>query len=542
MMKVSSKRILSIALTGMLCLSTSGCGKTETIVEDYGSSNEKISSTDTSTGTDSVSVAVGDEGTLREIFGSKIEYQEDFTIGKTDFKCNAVYEVPGQDHLNVYNMKQVDDGKKDEAAIVKALFGDTAEKLKTIQYVNQYDYMPLLYKYRKIIADHMYFRGFHFGEDTSDIPDTRAIITASNVEVYGWKDDEDLYIHMYEGEYDGTSFTLLLGYDYVENLRYIFLEPKNIKEYYPDYDFKTLVVAGENDSLGQPQDLDNMCSDSVDNIIENAESFVNSELKLGTKYHIIEDPMAYKNYYSDHLVDMASYINMVSSYDDIDIGPSILMFSNTDYMSSFMTGVHGMTVDYSVIAEQRDLIAEHRASHIGSTISEYEFIFSESAGELMDKTTFTVDGYAVYLTGDEQPDSDEENADYIGLTTLNAGIIKYTSKGLYGVDIVLTDEITDYVEDVRLLEFDKIKEGLKVALEDLDFERLGNPKELSINVVELYYAEYHENEDSDTYSSIPAWGFTIEGVGNSNTGPLNVLVSINAMDGSLINIEYYDFY
>ncbi len=107
------------------------------------------------------------------------------------------------------------------------------------------------------------------------------------------------------------------------------------------------------------------------------------------------------------------------------------------------------------------------------------------------------------------------------------------------MDIALTDEVTDVIENVRLLEYDKIKECLKTVLEnDMDKEKLGSDRDLTISTTELCYSAYIEDENSDTYSFVPSWQFLVNGIGNSKTGPIYILITINAMDGSLVDINY----
>ena len=535
------KKLSCLTLATAMCLPTFGCGEKDTIVTDYGVVDQATSDEKKSTSTDSLSVSKGDDATLREMFGNAVRFQDDFTIDTISYSGGAYFEIPDQDHLNVYNMKTADDGKKDEDAIIKALFGDTAKKIEMVQYVNKYDYISLLYKYRTVLSNQALYK-LIFNNDTSYENDEsfgRYVITSSSSEVFSWKDDDELYIHMYEGSYNNMTYVLLLAFDYVSNTRYIFFEPKSINEYLPDTGYQSLIVAGSNDIHGEPLGLDNACIDDIDTIKENAQSLIDNELKLKGRYEITESPKTFKSCYSDSLVDFSSQVNMTESINYDNFGSSLLMFSNTDYISTLITGVQGAAVEYRILTEQRDLIAEHKADHIGSTITEGEFLFTDSAKELMDKTTFTVDGYAVYLEGESSVDTDLSTINAISLQTSNSGIIKYTSNGLYSVDIALTDEVTDVIENVRLLEYDKIKECLKTVLEnDMDKEKLGSDRDLTISTTELCYSAYIEDENSDTYSFVPSWQFLVNGIGNSKTGPIYILITINAMDGSLVDINY----
>ncbi len=544
-MKKNIKQLTSLLLAGVLCFSAAACGKEEPTVDDYGTTDTEIESTNASTGTststDSISISTGDAQSLRDIYGDSVSYQDDFSVGTAEINASAYYEVPDKTYMSVYNMQKFDDGKKDEQAIVDSLFGDTATKLESIGYTNEYDNMTLLYKYRQIMSAHEIYKN---SDDFKWVPYEKEIITPANAEEYYWKDADDIYIHMYEGDYNNTKFVLLLAYDYTANFRYIFFEPKSIKDYFPDYDFETLMVAGSRDSAGTPLEIDNQCSEDIDTIKENAKSFIDNELHLNDMFGVTDDGRNYKNSTVDSIIDEASSINMIDPFfqdDNHAPGNSVLMFSDCDFLSTLMTRVPGAAIDYKVLSEQRDLLQEFKIENPASTQDYSEFIYSDSAANLMDVANYTIDGYAVYLEDYNYFDISNEGGDNTSFApiTYNSGIIKYTSNGLYSVDIRLSNKIIDAVENVKLLEFDKIKTSFQSAVEEnLNLDELGYPNNLNVISVYLFNVDYYEDKKSDTYVSIPAWQFQIQSQGN-NGGIATVY--INAMDGSLIDIKYQTF-
>ena len=151
MKKTYLKRFTGIILTTALLFSGVGCGETNTVVDDYGSSSESTEASDKGTSTDSQSVSTGNDKTLKDIYGDKVYVNNDYEVGDVTIKGQATFVVPEQEYLNAYNMQACDDGLKDEDIVVKALLGDTAEKLESIKYENSSDYMTLLYKYRSIL-------------------------------------------------------------------------------------------------------------------------------------------------------------------------------------------------------------------------------------------------------------------------------------------------------------------------------------------------------------------------------------------------------
>lgn len=532
------KKIICTVLAASLCLSASGCGKDSVVVDDYAGETEITESADESTSTDELNISSNNQGTLQDLYGNVAVLQEDFTVDNTSFSTNARFTVPNQDHLNVYNMKYLDDGKADEEAIVKSLFGDTGKKIESLKYTNQYDYIPLLYKYRTILSNReIYDR--HEGDvvvHTVD-PFDRSLINASSDISYEWMDGPDMYIHMYEGDYNSCRFSLLMAYDYKAKLRYIFFEPVSIKEYFPDYAFETLLVARSHNTAGEPLDISNNCTENLDVIKDNAKSFLEDNLMLKDKFSITDDPELYKAFQPDNLADVAGPYAISNLSSNIDRGPSMLLFSDTDYISTIKTYLDSEMVSYSILSEQRDLLAEYNSEHPNAQKGIYDFIFSSVADAEI--TDYTADGYSVYLDQTYDFTNDSENADSIQLYESSYGAIKYTSNGLYSVDLVLTCEVIDVVENVNLLDFDKITECLMAELpEKIDLSKLDDPSEMKINDMYLSYNEYHENDDDTSFSYIPTWEFFAT---TNETNAQGALIALNAMDGTIYNIQYFTY-
>ena len=125
----------------------------------------------------------------------------------------------------------------------------------------------------------------------------------------------------------------------------------------------------------------------------------------------------------------------------------------------------------------------------------------------------------------------------MGLT--NKGIIKVTSKGIYGVDLEICEETTDVVENVKLLDTEKIKESIKEELADrFEPEKLDNPSTVQVRDMSLNYAPYSEDNSKEEYMTIPIWNITL--LGNYD-GTHMASVRVNAMDGSIIDINYWSF-
>ncbi len=548
-----AKQITSLLLASTLCLGATACGSNnETVVDDYGVQEQTTESSDatpSAASSDTNTVSGPAAGSLQEMLGEKVSFDKEFTVDGVTIKGNASFAIPNQQGLNIYNMESTDDGKKDEDAIVKALLGDSAEKLESIKYTNQYDYISLLYKYKNIIHTHDYFKASINGSETMDIQlFDRTIIDATFDEEYKWTDGDKMYIHMYEGDYKNTRFVLLLAYDYTTNMRYIFFEPKSIKDYFPDYDFKTVLVAGDKTASGADVELENFCNDDKETLKEDAQSLLDNELNFKGQFNVTENAFLYKMMHSDPVVEVATTDSYVFSPSYYESASSVLMFSNTDYQSTVHEGIKGVPINYFNIAEQRDIKKEYE-SETGKEKDFFEFLFSDNSNKYVDETTFTVDGYAFYIDGLKADDEEDDTA--ITFNDSNTGIIKYTSRGLYSIDLRLSDKVVDVRENVSLMPFDQIAENLPAQLEgQLDLDKLGNPSTLNISDIQLcYYSNLSKEEtikmasasDSENYNksyqSVPTW--MIELV-STTEGNLFAYATVNAIDGTLINIEYYD--
>ncbi len=552
------KQITCLALSALLCLSLAGCGKDESVVDDYGTDDVEVavdteggsptdgSPTDSSV-MESVSVSNETDTTLKDFFGEGVSFTEDRTIDGHTINADAYFEVPDQNHLNAYNMKKIDDGKADEETIVKNFFGDSAEKLESVKYENATDYITLMYKYDYI--KRAYDNSVLAKEKGAYYQLTQAydgMIDSSTQDLYGWLDNEDLYIHMYEGDYEGKKFVMLLAYNYISGTRYIFIEPKSIKEYFPDYDFKTLVVSGSTDTASNPLSLDNKCDKEPEELKGEAQKFLDNVLHLNEKYNPDAAPYDYSEACArTGILFYASAVNMATAQynDGFDPGYSVLNFSTVDYISTIRAaGIQGFASDYRLLSEQRNILSEHLASHDGSKYTDYDLLSSTVVDDYIDPPQTDIDGYAFFI-GDNDTSLDGlnvlDNPNTVKVESGNTGIIKYTSNGFYGLDITLSKEIVDTVENVRLLEFDKISESFWNGIEEqADFSKINNSKEVQMFDMEMTYFPYSESEDSDTYMMIPVWSFNC----TTLTPGIGMTVSINAMDGSVVDIFYYDYF
>ena len=75
------------------------------------------------------------------------------------------------------------------------------------------------------------------------------------------------------------------------------------------------------------------------------------------------------------------------------------------------------------------------------------------------------------------------------MITSNYGFVKVTSNGIYGLDISLTSEVTEVINDVSVLEFDKVIESFKSNLsKELDLAKIDLPvNAMDGSIAEIMY-------------------------------------------------------
>ena len=501
MNKKSVQRLIHLftysLLLVMLSMFLTACGSKDVTVDDYGDGN----STSGEDGADKENDSLNEGKSFQELYGEKVDFAETFTVGNTSVEAVSHANIPENVYPAVYNSKVLDDGKADEEKIVNELFGDSAKKLNEFSYNNSADYVTFIEKYNDIKTSHEYALGLYDSEyyygDVTDESDPKD-------QVYKWVDDPDIYIHMYEGKFNGIRYGLILAYDYTRSQRIIFFDPISIKDYYPDSDFNAFIVEFSKDTNGNEKELSNACNLTEEEAEEKVTDFLKQKLLL-----------------SDGVINLSSSgsggYEMLQGFD---AGvANRFYFIGDDSVSSVITFVDG---------DMKGNVVAHR-----EPVETYKTLqYSDKSGS----TDFYVDGYAIFLNS-----AFPINMDGIfgmGISAANYGMIKVTQKGLYGLDITLYSETLDVTENVNVLEFDKIKESFKQQLnEKLDKEKMNIPRnsnKMHVYTLGFLYYPYFKDENVKEFSYIPTWMY--------NLGVLSghgAVVYQNAIDGQIIDIVYY---
>ena len=499
MRKVKVSNILSIFISASLLLAASACGKEPEEVTDYGG-DLAASQVDTATQSDPVNYEQAGGQTLRDRLGGQITWKEDVAVGGYGIKIDSSLVVPDLDSVNVYKVQQVDDGKADEQALVESLFDGPAEKLDEIKYVNETDYITMLYKYRKIkqtLYDE-HAEGFF-------------VIKADTETDYKWLDDEDNYIHMYKGKYNGIDYGLILAYSQKYHQKFIFFDPISIKDYFPDKNYKTLLYESTGDFVGTPLEVENACKLSEDEVYKMAGDFLEEKLSLNSVDRYLS------NNFENYAIRTNNMLYLYGSAASI----SMLTFSDVDYYSSERNSTSATSMrHFDILADQKDLVAEGMEKFD----KDYDEFMSLGTSAGVEKPNLETDGYAVYLSHPSEQLSSV--SDGYMVSDINTGVIRITSKGFYGMDLMLYYDTQEVVEDVEILEFDQIKECFKDEFKNIDFNKLGDDKSLDSYYLSMTYEFVPDKTNPQRGDFVPTWTLALDGSEGY------CMININAIDGS----------
>ena len=67
---------------------------------------------------------------------------------------------------------------------------------------------------------------------------------------------------------------------------------------------------------------------------------------------------------------------------------------------------------------------------------------------------------------------------------------------------------------------------------------MNDSKEYYLNNMSLMYYSYSESENFDKFMNIPVWSFNYSAMVE---GAVGMTIYVNAMDGSIVDIVYYDY-
>ena len=489
------------------CVIMTGCGKTD-VVTDYGYHQDteideagKVragGSDDNNDNADESQSFIGGSSLIEMIGTQNIEWSEELNASGIPVEVSLKYTVPDVESINVYVARLVNDGKDDEEEIVKKFFGGTGEKVDKIitdtddMYLQHYegyytnddnDRVDYSYDLSGAYAKAYEYLGAAFSPDESE---DDVYVRNENIEPeQKWLDTDRFYIHIWQGKHEEVEFRLIYGYSYEGGAQYIGVEPVHPDTYFPGKELSHCFLYSSDDDVNQNDkefnddmaldSCENQCSMSEQEVVENTKDF-------------LED-----------------YFNVVP-YSELG------KFNNKDesdkmkYQCAFYGDEFAAKLDEWSLNNNTDY---------------------DNIRQVAEKEVY-MDGYCVYF---------DSALSGIDSNLGTEGFAYVTSRGINRLSLRRSCDITDVTENVRIIDFEKIKACFRDVVENqLDMEMLKEKKKLYFTKVRFDYYAIDNPEDDRECTFIPVWTF--------ETRNDNVLIGgwtqiiVNALDGSLVNVVY----
>ena len=489
------KKITGISLCLLLCLTA--CGKQAETVTDYGNgatsaraaADDKM---DVSTESGSVAPTEQTESsgvrlghTLSEwLGGTEFEWKSTFSVGTYPAEADVSFRIAKdeedrqkllEESVNNYPALETDTlpawratGIKPEdvreAETVQSFLGDTAKEVRGGVSYSGGD--------AENVVD--VCRGFA-GRSSSDREEAAQHFDDSTYIWASWVDEEDQFIHTYEGKYMGADYQLTIGYLEKQRQKVISFFPKNpaaivgdpeiqyaetsenegfmIRESEDHWEWKTL------DELGLAA---NRTTKNLETLRKEGEQFLKEKLNC-------------------------------TLFDDE------LKIDNTSEIVFSKEGIDNWTMSGNVSGAIRN-------GYYASL--NWQF------------------GNQSILRGEDGNEG-------------NQGEIWLTDQGVIGVCVYISYDFAECLSDqVEILPFDKAMTAMEQQIaENLDLSRVeGHGPKLIFQNLGIYYYPVKSPSNANEYIFVPAWSVDLlASGGNFYIGK----IFLNATDGSLIYIHYY---
>ena len=511
-MRKRYNRITGLALGAMLCLTA--CGSQPEKVTDYGGSSagktevaSAVPGGEDNTGSKSEAASEGNGGAGTESdTGSGSEsgntesgaapgklppqqrqedgpyYEDHFTLGSKPADISIDYIWYDTEQLRSYRVSRITEDRVHETEMVKNLFGDTAKELKGTVSDENGDSPDVVAECRSFYNDW----------------NTKQEVMFETGPVQAWGDETDRFWHTYEGKMDGVDYQLFIGYRKNEKMKYICLWPRNSADLAGDPEMTSLMSFSENIYFddGEHEDLNQ--------ILQQPNRSVKSEEELcGLADQFTKEKLCARLPREDLAVSKTNYYS--EDGNEVTEQKVQLLFSTPLYEDDMAT-LPGVTADGSAI---------HFVQSKRSSIPLRGF----------------VDGYQIDCNWTHSGNAGfQDEVDGAGN---NTGVLYVTDHGVIGADLIISYEILDELSgDAEILPFEKLMTCLREELlEHFDSSRI-NGTSLKIGDASLAFLPVESPDNPDEAIFVPAWRFWCE----SNGGV--AVISLNAMDGSLIDIRY----
>lgn len=482
MVKKISRGLLALCLSVFM----TGCGSNKVEVADYGNieetsdastlTEEQLSEeTEDTTVKEPVDMSADEDGSLVDKLGGAEHYWEStFTASgiSVDVKINV--EVKDTEELPSYKISTIEESEINESEIVKNLLGDSAKKIERELSIAEGDSETVIQGINGLYLQYNSVSG-----DDLKLPEE--VMTASTAP--GWQDEEEYFIHTYEGMSDGVEYELFLGYDKKEKAEYVAYFPKNPGEVLGNPDLDYMTEYWMETGLASVPDVKELIGEeperNYDAILSEADSEIRTDLGLKTPEGSIQ---------KDEYENEKEYIIFLSK-------------------SKLQQNGHESLRDLENIYDLKEVL-----ENMGP--NSYEFNgFEASYGASLANQDFFFD-MSQGINGIHQ-----------------GGIVYFTDEAILGYNLTIDKEFDDVLSyNVPVLNYDNVISAFEEAVTDnLDVTQCPESS-LCFEYARIAYYPVHSPENPDETTYIPAWEFITTNAGT--------VVLLNAMDGSLLDIIY----
>lgn len=483
----NKKLIRYIAIFLLLTMIISGCGKREEDFDiDYYGGSEKtgdvvegIEADDMSDENDisdedevSTDNSGSDIGPLADRLGGKeLIFNDSLNVNGAAININLKY-IASEDITSIptFRGSPIRENDVNEEEIVKNIFGDTAVALSGS---NERKMEEKSDKESPQIISDMQTLVFRYVRDSEYV---------NYLNLSSWIEKNDYYLHVYEGEYHGSNYQLLIGYWESYNELFISLYPKDFSEVLNDSSIDTYSLVDDKGLFGQTQ---------------------GAAPKLYTLEEISQGRPNECKKSEEELLNLCD--------EELKTKLNIYLPENSLTLNSSTSQMMGVDIDNGKTDQRTEVV-----------------FFNEAELHAANYDHVRRRGYATIVRFGCNGISLIPGFETVGLYDQMYGMIVLDDNGIEAMSMPVTYKCEDILtEDSTLIKFDKAMEALENALEN-EVNLKGITK-INFDYMELNYFPVKSPDNPDEYTFVPAWVI----YGDNKSDDL-VRVVINAIDGSLL--------
>ena len=469
------KRKMTAALIGMMLLLTACGNKDAKDVTEYGTENgstvagtEKAGNDSTEEGGTAAPKAKNGSSLIDQLGGENLKHQSDFQIGTKKAKIDVEYTPQDSATLESYRVHAITEDRVYEKEMVQAMLGDSAQEVHRNVGSKQGDADNVV----AICTDYYMFSG-----DAESFDEDEVVKEAP-----AWVDEEDYYLHTYEGKRNGVDFQMTVTYSKYEQQKGIAFGPKNWGDTIGKPELNGVTVIGEGEYyVIDPDTGEYIDKDTKDLKDKENHASVNSEDALAKAKEFVTETLKLK-LPTNGVVMQSAGSDGSAEYD----GDDILLYPNS---SAKGEGLQGAEVN-------------GYALKINSQISNQECHLSEFSKDVI---------------------------------RYNYGNIWFIDKDIASAYILISLDFEECLSDqVAILPFTNAMEVFQQGVaKQFDSTKVKGDT-VEFRDPNLVYFPIQSPDNADEFTYIPAWVLCVY----TNNAYLMGEVVVNAMDGSVIEINY----